>query len=151
MDDLAQILDSLDEDELSYVFARSKTNKDKPAYEAANIPRSTFYAWDESKRDRLNGYALQIKRNRLFMADRVLLDATEQAARCLVALLDATDERVRLGASKEVLDRTTGKPVQRQEITGANGNAIEQRMKSTIDLSGMSIEQLRALAQSLKR
>lgn len=138
MDDLRTILDALEERELDYVVERSKTTKDKPAYEAAGVARSTWYEWPTEHREYLTDLALRLKRQRTLKALMILDDNAEEAAKELINLLDAESESVRLNAAKEILDRTTGKPAQRvqNEHTGKDGGAI------VITKLGMDMDEL---------
>lgn len=116
MDDLTRQLNELSDSELAYVFERSKTNKDAPAFQAAGVSRSAFYAWGTERRAELNELAQGLKRNRYFAVDRVLTEAAETAARRIVDLIDDDNPRVQLDAAREVLDRVLGKPTQRAEV-----------------------------------
>lgn len=56
----------------------------------------------------------------------------------------AESETARVAAIKELFDRGYGKAV--QAISGPNDGPIEVNAKASLDVSGLSIEQLRALA-----
>ena len=51
----------------------------------------------------------------VIMADEILQDAVIEAAEVKVGGLRSRDERIRQGASSDILDRKVGKPLQKQE------------------------------------
>jgi vacuolar-type H+-ATPase subunit H len=116
MQDLRSILENLEDKELDFVFERSKTTSAAKALVACGIPESTYYSWPDDKRARLNEYAQQLKRRAKMRAQLVLEDASEDAARKVVELLDSKNPNVALNAAKDVLDRTGGKPSQAHDI-----------------------------------
>jgi len=142
MDELSAILDQLEDRELDYVFERSKVTADGDAYRNAGIPKSTFYKWPEELRSHLNDLAQQLKRRARMRAQMVLEDAAEDAARCIVKLIDNHNPNVSLRAAQDVLDRTAGKPVVRQEHTGAGGGAIRLKVTGLEDLSDDDLDKL---------
>lgn len=166
MADLRSILEQLEDEELAYVFERSNTSSNKRALNRAGIPESTFYSWPDEKRERLNGLAQQLKRDRYVAANMVLMESVEEFARrlrdqALFSLEDFVDlgetgepmlnlhkaqERGKLHLVKKfyqdkegqwriefydaqqaiesALDRTVGKPTQKLEHTGEDGEPI---------------------------
>lgn len=121
VDDLRAELDKLQERELAYVIARSKSLTDKQAYLECGISRSSFYEWDEPKRDYLNEIAMRFKRE---TATRVLIafqEKAEKAADTIVKLMDSRNENIRLKSSQETLDRAVGKASQSVEVSGKDG------------------------------
>lgn len=124
MTDLKTILDQLEDRELDYVVARSQATSDAQAYKDAGIAKSTFYGWTAERRELLNDYAQQLKRQAKIRALLVLQDSAEEAARQLVGLLESADERIRLNAAGDVLDRTIGRPAQSIQHSTANGDGV---------------------------
>ena len=135
MDDFRTELKELDERELSYVIARSKFNSENKALKDCGISSSTFYGWDESKRERLNSLALKFKQDAAIRAIMKLQDHAEEAVDVITSLMTKSrNDNVKLKAAQDVADRTIGKPTQKAEISGAEGGAIEVRLvKDDID------------------
>lgn len=109
MDDLKTILDNLEDGRLDYVTARSRCKSTSEALRESGVSRNTFYGWDESERKHLDELAQRLKRKTSARALMVLQDNAEEAAKVMVSILKSRDERLKLAASAEVLDRTTDK------------------------------------------
>ena len=122
MDDLRTILDQLEDAKLDYVYERSKTKSDAQAIREADIPRSTFYKWKD--REKLNELAQELKRRRKMLAELIIEEAAELAARVKVEGLESRKEHIKQDAASEILDRTIGKPSQQLEHTGKDGQEI---------------------------
>jgi len=75
------------------------------------------------------------------LAQEHCAEAMTELARLAVS---AESEAARVAAIKELFDRGYGKAV--QAISGPNDGPIEVAAKASIDVSGLSLEQLRALA-----
>lgn len=70
---------------------------------------------------------------------------TEQALQTLANIMTAGEsEAARVAAANSILDRGYGKPKQTVEASGPDGGPIQT--EGTIDTSGLSTEQLRAVA-----
>jgi hypothetical protein len=121
MDNLRTILDGLDDRELDYVMERSKVSKDTAAYNEAGISRAVWFSWDKDRRDYLNEVALQLKRNRAVAAEMVLIENAEKAARVMADKLDSRKEHIQIKAAEEILDRTAGRPTQKQQVDVTTG------------------------------
>ena len=124
MDDLHTILNGLEDNRLDYVIARSRTKADAPAFREAGMSKSSFYKWDETERDYLNGLAQRLKRETAVKAIIMLQDAVEQAAKVKIEGLKSTNKHIQQNAASEILDRQLGKPTQRTEHTGDGGGEI---------------------------
>lgn len=117
-----------------YVMARSKCLTDKSAYTECGISRSSFYEWEEDRRQYLNELAQRIKRETSFRALMILQDNAEKAAETMGRLMDSRNENIKFRASQDTLDRTVGKPTQPLEVSGKDGSAIEVRLvKDDVD------------------
>lgn len=125
MDDLRTELNNLDEREFAYVIARSKFNSDNKAIKDCGISSSTFYSWEESKREKLNGLALQFKRETAMRVLMIMQDNAERAAKTVTNLMDSRNENIKLKASQEVLDRSVGKTSQTFELSGKDGEPLK--------------------------
>jgi hypothetical protein len=62
----------------------------------------------------------------------------------LAKLMMSKNQRVAVAACVAILDRGYGKPAQAVAVTGEGGGPIE--VNSKLDVSGLSVEQLRTLA-----
>lgn len=125
MDDFRTELKELDERELSYVIARSKFNSENKALKDCGISSSTFYGWEESKREHLNNLALKFKQDAAIRAIMKLQDHAEEAVDVITSLMTKSrNDNVKLKAAQDVADRTIGKPTQKTEVTGEGGGAL---------------------------
>lgn len=128
MDDLKTLLDHLEDNRLDYVMERSRCNTDAEAYRSASISKATFYSWPAEEREKLNELAQKLKRASALKAYLILSEATEKAAQVKVKALDSRKDTVQQAAATEILDRSLGKPAQRQEITGKDGGPVATRV-----------------------
>jgi ACT domain-containing protein len=124
MNDLQTELNNLEEREFAYVIARSKFNSDNKAIKDCGISSSTFYSWEENKREKLNELAQKFKRETAIRVLMIMQDNAERAAKTVTNLLDSRNESIKLKASQEVLDRSVGKVSQSFEVSGKDGGAI---------------------------
>lgn len=127
MDSLRTEIDALEPLKAQWVYARATVRSDKAAYEAIGVSRSAFYKWPESERDALRDMAQRLKADVQLRIMQMLEDAAADAAAVKVAGLTSRNELVRQGAASEILDRILGKPTQRQELTGAEGEELRVR------------------------
>ena len=117
MQQLRVLLEQLADAQLAYVFERSKANSNRQALINAGIPESTFYSWPKEEQDQLNELAQRLKRDRLLAAEMVLMDSVEDAARVIAGQLVSESESIAQRAARDVLDRMTGKPQQKVDVT----------------------------------
>lgn len=116
------IFDNLDSREIDYVKARANAKSDREACLLAGVSRG----WLSSRNaHNLFERAMAFKADVTYRAQEILDSAVEEAARVKANGLKARDERVKQAAATEILDRRFGKPTQKQEVTGADGNALE--------------------------
>ena len=125
MQQLRAVLEQLEDNELNYVFERSKVTSNKQALKNAGIPESTFYSWPREKQDKLNEYAQKLKRNRLLAAEMVLIENAEKAARTITEQLKSDHESIAQRAAQDVLDRTAGKPQQKMDVTSGGHSLFD--------------------------
>ena len=124
MTDLRTELEQLEDRQLAYVVARSKCFKDADALKEIGLSKSTFYKWDASERESLNTLAQRFKHE---IAMRVLMklqDHAEESVDVITGLMKSRNDNIKLKAAQDVLDRSVGKPTQRQEVTGADGSKL---------------------------
>ncbi len=92
----------------------------KEAARLIDIKPDTVYHWNG-----LVDEALVLARVDIQSASVGILEAaSSKAAAVKTAGLDSDNERIRQDSASEILDRNLGKPTQRQEITGKDGDAI---------------------------
>ena len=128
LDNLRTEMDSLDDRELDYVIARSKTSSDSKALKDSGIASSTFYSWEESKREKLNSLAQKFKRETAMRVLMIMQEHAEKAAKTVAGLMDSRNENIKLKSSQEVLDRSVGKTAHALEVTGTDGKEITLRV-----------------------
>jgi hypothetical protein len=128
MTDLRTELDNLQDQRLDYVLARSKVNSDAQGYKDASISKATFYSWAATEREYLNELSQRIKREVATRVLMVLQDNAEEAANVKVKGLKSKNEHIKQDVASEILDRILGKSTQRNELTGADGGAIEHNV-----------------------
>ena len=117
MNELATKLDQIQDDQkLNYVLERAEVSTDQAGYRNAGVSKPTFYKWGKEQRAYLNSLAISLKLEVALKAKLVLRAATKEAAEIKVEGMKSRNERVRQGASTEILDRMLGKPMQRQEM-----------------------------------
>lgn len=116
---LQELLETLDMDEVSYVFARSEEKTDKDAYEAIGYTKGWWFGKEKERREYLGAIALKIKIDTAFKARQKLIEAAPKAADKLIEQIDDRRPTVSQRAAIDILDRTIGKAPQKveQEIT----------------------------------
>lgn len=124
LDDLRTEMNRLDDRELAYVIARSKAVSDSKALKDSGIASSTFYGWEESRREKLNELAQKFKRETAMRVLMIMQDNAERAAKTVTNLMDSRNENIKLKASQEVLDRSVGKAAQPVEVSGKDGENL---------------------------
>ena len=113
---LEELLMTLDEREVSYVFSRSAESSDVKGYENAGLSKGWWNYKNKERHDYLNDISLMIRIDTAFQAKRILAGAAAHAAEVLVEQLDLKrNESIRHRSSVEVLDRTIGKATQKIE------------------------------------
>jgi len=125
---LEELLMTLDDKEVSYVFSRSVESSDTKGYENAGLSKGWWNYKDGERHDYLNDIALMIRIDTAFQAKRILAQASAQAAQVLVDQLELKrNESIKHRSAVEVLDRTVGKPSQKveQENSGESKLIIE--------------------------
>lgn len=125
LDDLRTEMNNLDDRELAYVIARSKVVSDSKALKESGIASSTFYGWDEARREHLNEIASRFKRETATRVLMIMQDNAERAAKTVTNLMDSRNENIKLKASQEVLDRSVGKTSQTFELSGKDGDPLK--------------------------
>ena len=120
---LASILRTLSPDQIRFVQRRIYERTDADAARELGIPVSTVYSWDNKAA--VNEAVMLARADGVHVAQERLTRLLAKAIDVLDAEMD--DNRNRLDAAREVMDRALGKAVQKQEHSGPGGGAIEIR------------------------
>lgn len=95
----------------------------KEAAESIGIDPNTVYKWG----DQID-VVVDFMRDHAALAALGIIQANATKAAMIKARgLDSKDEKLRQGVATEILDRNLGKPTQRQEVTGTDGEPIRIR------------------------
>ena len=106
-----------------YVIAMLDSPTKKEAAEMIGVQPDTVYHWNSDVDDLI----AIIEADRQAAALVILSNQAPMAAMVKVAGLESGNESVRQGASTEILDRVLGKPTQRTELTGMDGDDLNIR------------------------
>lgn len=104
-----------------FVVAMQEHPTKKDAAESIEISPQTAYNWPGVVDEVVSFVANDVA---LAMLGIIRANATKAAA-VKAKGLDSIDERIAQGAATEIIDRVGGRPTQRQEITGADGGAVQ--------------------------
>jgi len=119
-DRLAEILPQLNANQLRYLAVRHDCSSDVEAAGLLDLKVETIYSWGPIVKEALS----LMLHDGVMVASEVLRRNSAKAAAIKAAGLDSADERIRQDSAGEILDRTIGKPTQRNEITGADGTPL---------------------------
>lgn len=92
----------------------------KEAAEAIGLSPQTVYNWNGS----IDTVVSIMQENAALSALSIILASTNKAAMVKAAGLDSDNEKIAQDAASEILDRSLGKPTQRNEITGKDGEPL---------------------------
>lgn len=116
MEELINRLQQLTPNELDFVMARSSHNSVKDACKEAGLSQSTVYGWDN--REDLEQMALELRLDRHVEVELKLRDALPEAVKTIIDGLKERKYDTKFKAAVEILDRTLGRPTQKQEVSG---------------------------------
>lgn len=105
-----------------FAVARLSNPLDKDAAAAIGIAPSTVSSWANKAAVRRVIELLQADTRQA--AITILAEKAAEAAMVKVAGLESADPRIRQDAASEVLDRVLGKPMQKSEVTGKDGEPL---------------------------
>jgi GDP-D-mannose dehydratase len=115
MDNLRDKLLRLQDNQLDYVIARSKTTSVRKACDDIGISTSTLYGWDN--REELEVLANELKVDRYIEVEMKFRNALPDAVDIIIAGMSKEEDgqrySTRFRSACEVLDRGIGKPTQR--------------------------------------
>lgn len=104
-----------------FVIAMLESKTKKEAAESIGVKPDTVYHWNGMVDEAVALARADIQS----AAVGILAAAGSKAAAIKTAGLDSDTEKIRQDVASEILDRNLGKPKQRQEITGADGQAVK--------------------------
>jgi transposase len=119
--ELDEILKTLSVDQLRYIVARQEYSSKRDAAKAINMSYSTVTKWDE----RVDRAAELMALDGVHVARAILRKTLPKAMAVKAGGLDSDNERIRQDAATEIIDREFGKSVQKNELTGKDGGAIQ--------------------------
>ena len=116
----AEIWHKLTTNQRRFVVAMQEHPTKKEAAESIGVQPQTAYNWNGDV-----DAAVDFMRNNIALATLGIIQANAaKAAMIKAAGLDSGDEKIRQDVATEILDRNLGRPTQRQELTGADGDVI---------------------------
>lgn len=123
--DLEQLLKTLSTDQLRFVVARQQCSSDAETARKIGIAKQTVCVWGESvqravKLMAMDGVLVARERMRRALADAITVKLEG---------LNSRNDNVKQSAATELIDRVLGKATQKQEVTGANGAAVNVVLK----------------------
>ena len=121
--DFKQELEQLEDSQLAYVLARSKTTSNKKACKDADISTGTFYSWDN--RDKLNELANLMKVDRAIEVEMRLRESLPDAVQVVIDGLTERQYSTQFKAAVEILDRTLGKSTQKIDQRTEHSGQVE--------------------------
>ena len=121
--DFKQELEQLEDSQLAYVLARSKTTSNKKACKDADTSTGTFYSWDN--RDKLNELANLMKVDRAIEVEMRLRESLPDAVQVVIDGLAERQYSTQFKAAVEILDRTLGKSTQKIDQRTEHSGQVE--------------------------
>lgn len=119
---LFELYPSVTVDQWRFIAARLKHSTDKAAAEEIGIHPTSVSKW--SNKAEIDELLKMFAANSADGARAALEKQALEAALVLLALMGSDDERTRLEAAKQVLDRVLGKAMQRNEVSGPDGREL---------------------------
>ena len=113
-DELAALLKTFTDTQMRFLECRLRCNTTTEAAEAAGISREAYYKWDN--RADIDRAITLIRTDGVILTAEILRRAAPDAAHALTANLKDKRPQVRHNAAVEVLNRTVGKPVEKQSV-----------------------------------
>lgn len=105
-----------------WIVARLLSTSDAAAARAVGVHPSTVCKWAE--KPELDETIEALLADPMAQALTMILDAVPEAAKVKIAGLNSRKENVRQSSATEILDRVVGKPRQKMEHSGPEGEAI---------------------------
>jgi hypothetical protein len=121
---LSEIWKQLSRNQRRFVVAAQEFATKKEAAESIGLEPDTVYRWPKVVDDAIDLFSQDIESAAL----GIILNNAGKAAMIKAAGLDSDDEKIRQLSATEILDRVLGRPTQKQEISGKDGEAIEHKL-----------------------
>lgn len=119
-DELHEVLSKLSFDQLRFVAAMQHSATKREAAKACDLKENTVYGWPALVDEAVRLAALE----REEAAREIGRKHLAKAMMVKVSGLDSEDERVRQSVASELIEWNLGKAMQKQEVTGPNGEVI---------------------------
>lgn len=117
---LSDLWRNLSRNQRRFVVAMQECATKKEAAEAIGLEPDTVYRWPGIVDEAINALSADVEA----AVWDIIADSAAKAAMVKVAGLDESDDRLRQAVASEILDRFLGKPTQRQEISGPDGEPM---------------------------
>jgi len=124
----SDVFNQLSKDQLRFVVAMQECTSKKEAAEKIKLNPNSVYNWPDVVGEAIKLMALDITESARVMRKRALA----KAIAVQTALLESDDERIRLSASKEIIDSELGKAMQQVDLT-TDGDKINNDDPERID------------------
>lgn len=141
----SRLWQSLSHNQRRFAVAMLECNTKAEAAKAIDLKPDTVYRWGDEVDEVIDLMTLSAQETAVSM----LTQALHKAVMVKLAGMDEKDAKIRQDAASEIIDRVLGKAMQRSEVSGPDGGAIEVRQKP--DLSRLTDDELDALAGLQKR
>ncbi len=120
-DEFQQLWQVLTHNQQRFAVAMLGCATKKEGAALVGLEPNTVYGWNGAV-----DAAIEFMRNHAALAALGIVRANAtKAAMVKAAGLDSSDEKIRQDVATEILDRNLGKPTQRQEHTGADGEPLK--------------------------
>lgn len=121
-----EALKKLNRNRFDYVLARSRLPSRDAALAEIGLTKGWFYKFPKEEQAYLERLSDELHYEQALQAHMILISAAPEAARVKVEGLKNKDARIKQASATEILDRTTGKPLQRtqSEVTGKDGGDL---------------------------
>jgi len=120
VNDLELLLKTLTTEQLRFVVARQQYSSDAETARQIKVAKQTVSAWGEPVQRAVKLMAM----DGVIVARERMRRALAEAISVKVEGLRSRNENVKQNAATEIIDRAIGKATQKNEITGANGAAM---------------------------
>lgn len=118
---LSDLWPKLSRNQRRFVVAMQESATKKEAAEVIGLEPDTVYRWPDVVDEAVKRLSDDVEA----AVWDILHSSAAKAAMVKIAGLDDDDSKLRQAVASEIIDRILGKPTQRQEITGADGGALD--------------------------
>ena len=117
---LSELWQQLSHNQRRFVIASLECATKKDAALSIGIEPNTVYGWPDIIDEAIKLAGINAQETAL----GIITQSAAKAAMVKTTGLDSDDEKIRQAVAAEILDRVMGKAVQRQEVTGKDGEAV---------------------------